>query len=72
LVIVTRAMADPRKTASVYFAMAAAAGIVGGRPLSDANQREADELCRGFGQSPLTKEERRAVERLARKGPWRV
>jgi hypothetical protein len=72
LVIVMRAMADPRKTASVYFAMAAAAGVVRGRPLSEADQREADELCRGFGQSPLTEEERRAVERLARKGPWSV
>jgi hypothetical protein len=72
LVIVMRAMADPRKTASVYFAMAAAASVVRGRPLSDAEQREADDLCRGFGQSPLTEEERRAVERLARKGPWSI
>jgi hypothetical protein len=66
LVIVMRAMADPRKTASVYFAMAAAAGIVRGQPLSEADQREADELCCGFGQSPLTEEEQRAVERIAR------
>jgi hypothetical protein len=71
LITVMRAVADPRKTLAAYVAMAGAAGTVAGRPPSDAERREADELCRGFEQTPLTDNERQAVERLARKRRWR-
>lgn len=72
LMTVMSAMADPRKTLSVYVAMTAAAAMVGGRPLPEAEQQEADELCRGFAQTDLTDGERRAVERLAKKRQWSV
>jgi hypothetical protein len=63
----TQAMADPRRTASVYFAMAEASSRIAGRPLSDGELAEAQELCRAFRQEPLTGEEQQAVERLARR-----
>jgi hypothetical protein len=72
LVTVMRAMADPRKTLAAYVAMVGATGTVAGRPPSDAERREADELFRGFEQAPLTDRERQAVQRLARKRQWNV
>ena len=65
LVTVMRAMADPNRTAAVYFAIAEAMGGPDGQPLSDRDLAEAEEICRGFGQEPLTEEEKRAIERLA-------
>jgi hypothetical protein len=59
-----RAMADPKKTAAVYFAMTEAMAKDG--QLSDHDKAEAEALCRAFAQEPLTDEERQAVARLAR------
>jgi hypothetical protein len=67
LLKVMRAMADPRKTLSVYVAMTETAVVLQGRQLSDEQRAEGEELRRGFAQEPLTDEERRAVESLARK-----
>jgi hypothetical protein len=62
-----RAMADPKKTAAIYFAMAEARSAHDGRPLSDHELAEAEEVCRALEQEPLTAEERQAVERISRK-----
>ena len=59
-----QAMADPKKTAAVYFAMVEARPIDDGR-LSDRDLVEAEELCRALGQEGLTEEERYAVAHLA-------
>jgi hypothetical protein len=59
-----QAMADPKKTAAVYFAMTEA--MAGDGRFSDHDKTEAEALCRALGQKPLTDEERQAVERLAR------
>ena len=61
-----QAMADPTKTAAVYFATAEARSIHEGRPLSEKELAEAEEICRGLGQEALSEEERQAVERFAR------
>jgi hypothetical protein len=47
--------------------MTEAAVVFQGRPLSDDERAEGEELRRGFGQEALTEEERQAVERLARR-----
>jgi hypothetical protein len=60
-----QAMADPKKTAAVYFAMSEAMASDG--RFSDHDKAEAEALCHAFGQERLTDEERQAVERLARK-----
>jgi len=65
---VMRAMADRKKTAAVYFVMSEALSTHRGRPLSDQELVEADELNRALRQDPLSDEERRAIEGLARKG----
>jgi hypothetical protein len=62
-----QAMSDPKKTGAVYFAMGEAMARNDGRPLSDHEMAEAEELCRAFGQARLTDEERMAVEHLAQK-----
>jgi hypothetical protein len=72
LLTMMEAMADPKKTAAVYFAMAEAKSAGNGRPLSDRDLAEAEELCRALEQEALTAEERRAVERLARSGAQRA
>jgi hypothetical protein len=51
----------------MYFAMGEAMASDDGRPLSDNDIAEAEELCRALGQACLTDEERKAVEHLARK-----
>ena len=61
------AMANPKKTAAVYFAMAEAMSAADGRALSDRDLAAAEELSRATGQEALTAEELEAVERLARK-----
>ena len=66
------AIANPKKTAAVYFAMAEAKGAADGRPLSNRDLAEAEELCRALEQEALTAEELQAVERLARKGTQRA
>jgi hypothetical protein len=67
LLTMMEAMANPKKTAAVYFAMAEAMSAGDGGPLSDRDLAEAEELCRAFEQGALTAEELQAVERLARK-----
>ena len=62
-----RAMADPKKTAAIYFAMAQAKSEHDGRPLSDEELSEAKEISEELQQERLTDAERQAVERLARK-----
>jgi hypothetical protein len=62
------AMANPKKTAAVYFAMAEAKNAADGHPLSDQDLAEAEELCRALEQESLTAGELQAVECLARKG----
>jgi hypothetical protein len=64
---VMHAMADGRKTAAVYFAMASAMGRLAGRPLSDLELAQADEISRALEQEPLNHEEQQAIERAARK-----
>ena len=64
IITVMQAMADPKKTAAVYFAMVEARPIDDGR-LSDRDLVEAEELCRALGQEGLTEEERYAVAHLA-------
>jgi hypothetical protein len=59
-----QAMADPMKVGAVYFAMGEAMARNDGRPLSDHEMAEAEELCRAFGQARLTDEERKAVQHL--------
>jgi hypothetical protein len=59
------AMADPKKTAAIYFAMAEALGRRNGQPLSDQELAEAKEISEGLQQERLNDEERQAVERLA-------
>jgi hypothetical protein len=61
-----KAMANPKKTAAVYFAMAEAKSVADGRVLSDRDLAVAEELCRALEQEALTAEELQAVERLAR------
>jgi hypothetical protein len=48
--------------------MAEAKSAADGRPISDRDLAEAEELCRALEQGALTAEELQAVERLARKG----
>ena len=62
-----RALADPKKTASVYFEMFEAASRQDGRPPSDPELDTAREICEGLSRECLTDEERQAVARLARK-----
>jgi hypothetical protein len=63
--MVMQAMANPKKTAAVYFAMSEASSVREGRPLSEEALTEAADLCRAFKQEPLTNEERQAIERFA-------
>jgi hypothetical protein len=65
LVSVMQAMADPKKTAAVYFAMSEAMANDG--RFSDHDKAEAEALCCAFGQEPLTDEETQAIARLARR-----
>jgi hypothetical protein len=67
LIIVMQAMSDSRKTAAVYFGMAAAMANNDGRELSDRDMAEAEELCRVLGQARLTDGEWEAIEDMARK-----
>jgi hypothetical protein len=64
LLIMMQAMADPKKTVAIYFAMAEAMYRQMGQPLSDHELAEAKEISEGFQQERLTDEERQAVERL--------
>ena len=61
-----RALADPKKTAAVYFVMFEAASRQDGRPPSDPELDTAREICEGLSRECLTDEERQANERLAR------
>ena len=72
LLTMTEALANLKKTAAVYFAMAEAKGTADGRPLSDRDLAEAEELCRALEQEALTGDEFQAVKRLARKGHLRA
>jgi hypothetical protein len=67
LLTMMRAMADERKTATVYFEMAEAMGEHEGRPPSEQELVVAKEICEGLQQERLTDEERQAIDRLARK-----
>jgi hypothetical protein len=66
------AMANPKKTAAIYFAMAEAKSRGDGRALSDRELAEAEELCRALEQEALTAGELQAVERLAGSGTQRA
>ena len=66
LATMVRALADPKKTASVYFEMFEAASQQDGRPPSDPELDTAREICEGLSRECLTDEERQANERLAR------
>jgi hypothetical protein len=55
------AMANPKKTAAVYFAMAVAKSAVDGRALSDRDLAQAEELCRALEQEALTAHELQSV-----------
>ena len=63
-----RTMADPKKTAAIYFAMGQAMSEQeGSAPVRAGTHVEASEVSEGLGQEQLTEVERQAVERLARK-----
>jgi hypothetical protein len=67
LLITMRALADPRKTAAIYFAMAQAMRELERRPLSQQELVEAKEISEGLQRARLTDEERQAVEHLAQR-----
>jgi hypothetical protein len=64
LITLMEAMSDPKKTMRVYFAMAAAMAPDG--RLSDQDAAEGEDICRGFGQHPLTEKELQSVAQFAR------
>jgi len=72
LLTMMEAMANPQKTAAVYFAMAEAQSAADGRALSGRDLAKAEELCRALKQEDLTAEELQAEERLARSGKQRA
>jgi hypothetical protein len=67
LATMVRALADPKKTAAVYFVMFEAASRQDGRPPLDPELDSARKICEGLSRERLTEEERQAVARLARK-----
>jgi hypothetical protein len=67
LATMVRALADPKKTAAVYFEMFEAASRPAGGPPSEPELVAAREICEGLSRELLTDEERQAIERLARK-----